>query len=145
MKKFIQICSLLGLVAVFTAAASASGAQSNAGSQVAIPFSFNLANKAYDAGTYIVKLTKMPSGAAMLSIENSKTGDRQTMFLTSKGDRTGTEVKLVFETAGGRKYLTKVQTPENTFAIIGAKSKNYNVGHSRSSSVVEAGSGASLD
>ena len=145
MKKFIQICSLLSLVAVFTLVASASNAQSNVGSEVAIPFSFNIANRAYDAGTYIVKLTKLPSGAAMLSIENSKTGDRQSMFLTSKGDRSGTELKLVFETAGGRKYLTKVQTPENTFAIIGAKSKNYNVGQSRSSSVVEAGSGASLD
>ena len=78
---------VVSIVAVFTMAASAATGQSNYGSEVAIPFSFNVANKTYDAGTYIVKLSKLPNGVATFSIENIKTGDRQMVLLSSNGDR----------------------------------------------------------
>jgi hypothetical protein len=141
MKKFIQICSLLSLIVIFTMAASASVARPEYGSEVAIPFSFNVANKAYTAGTYIVKLVKLPTGAATLSIYDTRTGDRQTVIVTANGDRAGNEVKLVFETAGGKKYLTKIQTPGDTFALVGSKTRNDKVGQIETTQAADGGSG----
>ena len=119
MKKLIQFCSLLSLVVVFAAASA--NAQANYGSEVSIPFKFEIANKTYEAGTYIVKLTKLPTGSATLYISDEKNGSSQLVLLSSNGERSTGEVKLVFETIGSRKVLTHVQTPGDTFAMIRSK------------------------
>ncbi len=120
MKKFIQICSLLSLLVLFTAVSVS--AQKSFGSDVEIPFAFNVGDHSYDAGNYIVKLERLSSGSATLSIQDTKTDEVQTVLLNVNGDGPGTEVKLVFDTIEGRRYLTKVRTAEKTFALVRPKS-----------------------
>jgi len=119
MKKFIEICSLFILLVVFCSAAAT--AQSSYGSEVAIPFAFNIGDRSHAAGTYIVKLEKFPTGSAILSLQDTNTDDFQTVVLSTSGDEPGKEVKLVFDTIEGRRYLSKIRTPDRTYAI--AKSK----------------------
>lgn len=121
MKKFIQTCSLLSLLALFSVATT--NAQSGFGTDVNIPFSFNVGDRSYEAGNYIVKLERRPTGFATLSIQDTKTDDVQTVLLNVGGEGPGTQVDLVFDTMQGQRYLTKVRTPERTYALVRTKAE----------------------
>jgi hypothetical protein len=119
MKKFIQVCSLLSLLVVFGAAASIKA--QGFGTEVSIPFAFNVADHSYDAGSYVLKLFKNSSGTATLSITDTKTDAVQTVLLNVNGDLGGSEIKLVFDNVEGQRYLSKVQTTERTYALLKSK------------------------
>ena len=136
MKKFIQICSLLCLLVLFSAAAA--NAQTNFGADVNIPFAFNVGDRSYDAGNYIVKLDKRSSGSATLSIHDTKTDEVQTVLLNIAAHSTSGEVNLVFDTIGGQRYLTKVSTPERTFSLVKSKAEKNAIKAQRSGKLVDA-------
>ena len=115
MKKIIQICSLFSLVFLFTAISAS--AQTSYGSEVDIPFAFNVGDEAHEAGTYIVRVEQRNIGGSILSIRDTKTNDVQSVILNISGEAGDKEVKLVFDTIEGRRYLTKVRTPDRTFAL----------------------------
>ena len=116
MKKFIQICSLFSLLVLFTVGAAT--AQSGFGSDVEIPFAFNVGDHSYEAGNYVVKLTNLGTGSAALSIRDEKTDEVQTVLLNAQGDDRVAEIKLVFDMFEGRRYLTKISTPSRTYAVV---------------------------
>ena len=120
MKKFIQICSLFGLL-VFVGAATAN-AQS-LGSQISIPFAFHVGEKSYDAGDYILKVDKLSSGTATLTIRDTNSDEAQVVLLNGNGESPTSEVKLVFVMIEGQRYLTRVRTPVRTFALIRSKAE----------------------
>lgn len=121
MKKFIQIGSLLSLLVLFTVVPAS--AQTGFGIDVEIPFAFNVGDRSYEAGNYIVKLERRPMGSARLSIGDTKTDEVQTVLLTTGPGSDSGDVKLVFDTVGGRRYLTKVRTPDRTFALIKSRAE----------------------
>jgi len=121
MKKFIQICSLFSLLVLF--GAGAANAQMGFGTDVEIPFAFNVGDRAYEAGNYIVKLDRYSSGSASLSIRDTMTDEVQTVLLNANGDGPAGEIKLVFDVFEGRRYLTKVSTPSRTYALIKSKAE----------------------
>ena len=116
MKKFIQVCSILSLLVVFGVVAAS--AQKSFGSDVEIPFAFNIGDRSYDAGHYIVKVESFGSGSAKLSIQDTDTEEIQTVLMNSNGDEPSESMKLVFDTVDGKRYLAKVRTSLRTFAII---------------------------
>ncbi len=119
MKKFIQISSLLSLLVLFTVASAY--AQTGFGTDVNIPFAFNVGDHSYEAGNYIVKFERLATGTAKLSIQETKGDDIQTVLLNVGGGTPSGEIKLVFDTFEGRRYLTKVSTADRTFGLVGAK------------------------
>lgn len=120
MKKFIQVCALLSLIVVSGAAVSVK-AQSGFGTEVSIPFAFTVGDHTYEAGSYVLKLTKYSAGTASLSIVDTKTDEIQTVLLNANGDSAGDDIKLVFDKVEGRRYLSKVQTTERTYALLRSK------------------------
>jgi hypothetical protein len=136
MKKFIQICSLLSLLVLFTAGSTF--AQTGFGTDVDIPFAFNIGDRSYDAGNYIVRLEKLANGSATLSILDTKTEETQRVLLNANGDSASGEVKLVFDTIGGQRYLTRVKTPDRTYALIKSKAEK-NAAKAQSEKAGEAG------
>ena len=121
MKKFIQICSLFGLL-IFVGAATAN-AQSSLGSQITIPFAFHVGEKSYEAGEYILKVDKLSSGTATLMIRDTKSDEAQVVLLNGNGESPSSELKLVFDTIEGHRYLTRVRTPVRTFALLKSKAE----------------------
>src|SRR5215218_5338540 len=105
MKKLIQISSFLSLVLLFSAASTF--AQSQFGIDVNIPFAFNVRDRSYEAGNYIVKFQRHSPGSATLSIEDTKTDEVQTMLLTGNGDGGSEDIKLVFDSVEGHRQLRK--------------------------------------
>lgn len=121
MKKMIQMVSFLGLLLVFTAVGA--NAQSAYGTEVNIPFAFNVGNKAYDAGHYVVKVTRQSSGTPLFTIQDTKTDEVQQVLLNVNGDAVGGELKLMFATVGARKFLSKVHTPLTGYSLIESKTE----------------------
>ena len=116
MKKFIQISALLSLVVLFNVAASYG--QSQFGTDVNIPFAFNVGDQSYEAGHYILKFDRFSNGAATLSIQNTKDDKVQTVLMNAGGEAASSEIKLVFDTLEGQRYLTKVRTPSRSYAVV---------------------------
>jgi hypothetical protein len=141
MKKFIQVCSLLSLLVLFTAGAAV--AQNGFGTNVDIPFAFNIGDHSYEAGEYIVKLNKMGPGMATLSIQNTKTDEIQRMLLNANGDAAADDVRLVFDTINGQRYLTRLKTTDRTYAIVGSKPEK-DAAKVRKEKAVETSGGANL-
>ncbi len=121
MKKFIQICSLLSLLVLSSVAAT--NAQLSYGTDVNIPFAFNVGDRSYEAGNYIVKLDRRPTGLATLSIQDTRTDDTQTVMLNSAADSSSGPVSLVFDTVEGRRYLTKLRTQDRTYALFRSRTE----------------------
>ena len=119
MKKFIQICSLFGLLVLFGAISV--NAQTSLGSQICIPFAFNVGEKSYDAGDYILKIEKIATGTATLTIRDTKSDEMQIVLLNGTGESPAKDLKLVFDSIEGQRYLTRVRTPDRTYGL--AKSK----------------------
>ena len=116
MKKFIRISSLLTLLVLFTVI-SASAQFSGFGTDVEIPFAFNVGDRSYQAGNYIVKVERISANTATLSIQDTKSDDLQTVLLNVNGGQSDSETKLVFDTIDGKKYLTKVRSADKTYAL----------------------------
>ena len=139
MKKFIQIFSLFGLLVVFgTISASA---QAGLGTEVDIPFAFNIGDRSYEAGNYIIQVDRRITGASTLIIRDTKTDEQQILLLNANGEAGSGEVKLVFDTVAGRRYLTKVRTPDRSYALFRGKVEK-DAAKARSSKSVSEGAGA---
>lgn len=119
MKRFIQICSLLSLLVLFTGVSAS--ANTGFGTEVEIPFAFTVGDRSYDAGNYIVKLDRLSSGTSTLTIHETKSGDMQTVLVHVNNGSRGSQVNLIFDTIEGKKYLTRIQTADRTFAVAGSK------------------------
>lgn len=141
MKRFIQICSLLSLLVLFTVVSA--NAQNGFGSDVEIPFAFSVGDKSYDAGNYIVRLERISAGTSALTIQDTKTDELQTVLLNVNSSGVAGDMKLVFDTVEGKKYLTKVRTSDKTYGLIQKKvdSKGAKV---KSSAGAVIGGGADL-
>ena len=125
MKKFIQAFSLLSILVLGSVfSATANTAQPGSGTEVVIPFAFNVGDRSYEAGNYIVKLGRISDGTATLSIQDTKTDEMQIVLVNVNGERSGGyDLRLVFETIEGQKYLMKVRTADKTFALFKTKSE----------------------
>ena len=119
MKKLIQVVSLLSLLVLFTAGSTV--AADRFGTDVKIPFAFNVGDRSYEAGEYIIKLERLGNGTAALSIQNTKTDEIQRVLMNANGDTAAADVRLVFDTINGQRYLTKLKTTARTYAIVGSK------------------------
>lgn len=115
MKGIVQLVSFIGLLLVFTAAGA--NAQSAYGTEVKIPFSFNVGTRSYEAGEYIVKVNKQATGATILSIRDTAGDDVQQVLLRGSGDVQVEGLKLTFANVGGRKFLEQVQTPTSGYKV----------------------------
>lgn len=111
----IQICSLLSLLVVF--ASISASAQSEYGREVEIPFAFSVGDRSYDEGKYVVRIARLQSGIATLSIQDPKTDSFQKVIVNADVSNTDNGVKLVFDTVENKKVLSRLVTPSGTFAL----------------------------
>jgi len=97
---------------------AASYGQSQFGTDVNIPFAFNVGDQSYESGNYILKFERFSNGAASLTIEDVKNEKIQTVLMSAGGEAASSEIKLVFDTLEGQHYLTKVRTPSRSYAVV---------------------------
>lgn len=119
MKRIIQLCSMLALTVVFTVAAHAQTNRIEAN----IPFDFNIGEKSYVAGDYVMKLSRVTLTTVALSLEDKFGNQLQQALLSSNGEAASGQGRLMFEDHNSERYLSKVVTGEHGFSLqdVGAK------------------------
>ena len=117
MKKLIQICSVLSLLVVFSVV-SANAQAFVKRYQAQIPFDFNIGQKAYQAGNYVIKISKFSSEGIALSLEDTKSHRLQTVLLPKNGDVSADAPKLIFTRYENQRFLSKLLTEEIGVSLI---------------------------
>lgn len=121
MKNLIRICTFLTLVVAFSFVSA--NAQTVQRFQADIPFSFNVGEKTYDAGNYVMRLSKATIGNKM-TLEDDKNNVLRTFFVLERGDAPTKNSYLRFvRTEDDSLYLSKIFTPEKSFAFAGGTPK----------------------
>jgi hypothetical protein len=115
MKKLIQICSLLGLLVIFSAVSA--NAQAVSSYKADIPFDFNIGQKSYQSGSYVVKTTKISDASVSLTLEDAKGNKLQTILTAASDDVSQKQPELVFNRYENQRYLTKLTTQNAIISI----------------------------
>lgn len=115
MKKFIALFSFFTFMFATTAFASVEHAEY--GTEVEIPFAFNVGDREYAAGKYIVRLNRLQQGTAIMEIRDSKNKNIQIFLATRNNDVSGEGVELIFERVGEKRMLSRMSTPSGVFAV----------------------------
>lgn len=131
MKKFIQIFFLLSLAVVFSA--SSANAQTVQRFEADIPFTFEVGNKSYEAGTYVLRMSNT-AASRIVTIEDREKRRINNFFVLERGDvpRKNSILRFV-RNANDTLVLAKIITPEKGFAVGGVNLKSKNKHGSKSS------------
>lgn len=124
MKRIIQVCSMLVLsIAFLTVAAQA---QANSRIEAKIPFDFNVGDKTYVAGDYVLKLQRVSMTVVALSLEDKFGNQLQSVSMASNGDSADGQARLIFDRESNERYLSRVLTSEKGFSLdsVGERKKN---------------------
>src|ERR1041385_573082 len=110
------IRSLAILCILFGAGVVAASAQINQGATVNVPFSFNVGDRAYEAGQYSVKIARSGLSAASLTIRRQGDNQSQTVMLNEVQGVTEGQFQLVF---GGddNKFLAGIGTSSGSYLL----------------------------
>lgn len=119
MKKLIQVFSMLSLVVVFSIISAQ--AQTVKQYEAEIPYSFNVGEKAYEAGSYVIKISKVSNGILAMSLEDKAKNDLQTILVRENGNVAKGEPKLVFTTYNNHRFLTGMSMQERGLLIVVSK------------------------
>lgn len=111
MKNFIRMCALLSVVTTF-AAVSVLAAPTTV-YKVEIPFSFNIGQKTYPAGKYVIKLTHVSSSASQLTLENAGGESLEHVFVAHSGEVRQGHPILVFNRYDSQTFLAKIVSSDN--------------------------------
>lgn len=111
MKKLIQICAVLSLVFVFSIV-SAHAQQTVKQYEAKIPFDFNVGQKSYQAGNYVIKISRLSSNGIVLSLEDEDNNKLQSVIVSETNNLSKDAPKLMFDVRENQRYLTKIYTQE---------------------------------
>ena len=115
MKKIVQLFSLFGLVLILSAVSA--NAQSEYGSEVLIPFEFSVGGRTYESGKYVIKLSRLQSGSATVTVDDLKNDRVQIVLAKRSGDSSVEDVNLVFDIVNGVRTLSRIVTPVGGYAL----------------------------
>ena len=109
MKKLIQICSILSLLVVFSVVSA--HAQTANFYETNLPFDFNIGQKSYQAGSYVIKTLKVSSNYSSLTIEDKDGNELQRVLVTESSADLEKQPELVFNNYDNQRFLTRIVTP----------------------------------
>lgn len=111
MKKLIQICAVLSLVFAFSIV-SAHAQQTVKQYEAKIPFDFNVGQKSYQAGNYVIKISRLAANGLVLSLEDDNHNRLQSVIVSETDNLSKNAPKLMFDVQENQRYLTKIYTSE---------------------------------
>lgn len=116
MKKIIQLCSMFALLAAFSVISA--NAQSVREYEAKIPFRFNVGQKSFEAGNYVIKIIKSAVNARILSLEDESGKQLQNIIVAESGDTAKGKLQLVFNRYDNQRFLSKLSNGETVFSIV---------------------------
>lgn len=116
MKKIIQILSVLSLLVVFSCVSAK--AQNVEHYTAKIPFNFNIGQKSFEPGDYVVKIAKFPTGAVTLSLEDNENKNLKTILVRRNGDIAKNKPQLIFTRSENQLFLSKMFMTDMGLSIL---------------------------
>ena len=116
MKKLIQVFSFLSLVVVFSIVSA--NAQTIKQYAAEVPFDFNIGQKSYQAGSYVIKISKHSQSSLVLSLEDKNKNLLQSILVRGNGDVSKNETRLIFTHHDNQRVLTKMMTPDMGVTVL---------------------------
>lgn len=129
MKKLIHIFTVLTLVLTFSVVSAFADTVKEF--EAKIPFEFNVGQKSYPAGDYVIKVKKIASGATVFSLEDKKGNQLENGIVTVNGDVAKDEPNLVFNRYENQRFLTKILTEDRGFTVPESKVERNVAGKNR--------------
>jgi hypothetical protein len=126
MKKLIRICAVLSLVFAFSIV-SAHAQQTIKQYEAKIPFDFNVGQKSYQAGSYVIKISRLASNGILLSLEDDNNNRLQSVMVSETDSLSKNAPKLMFDVQENQRYLSKIYTPEVGLSIGVPKTEKHGV------------------
>jgi hypothetical protein len=121
-KRFIQICSLLGLVIGLMVSAQA---QSVRRFEASIPFDFYVGNKVFTAGDYAFGLTNQLAYQESLTIRDLKSGKSQSVLINrEQANELSENSQLLFNRYEDSYFLAAITTPTLSAKFLKAKTES---------------------
>ena len=115
MKKLIQIVSFIALV--FVIAGADVHAQRTTKIDASIPYDFAIGDDQFEAGKYVMRVTRSTSGASVAQLRDSKYRVVYEGFVLDSGDTGNGKANLVFDRSGSIARLTQIRTGDKGFSI----------------------------
>lgn len=115
MKKFIQICSILSLLFMFSVVSAR--AQTVSRYEAKIPFDFNIGQKSYKQGTYLIKIEKLSDSCSALILEGADGNELQKILAAGSSTIAKKQPELVFNRYENQRFLNKMLTPDTGISI----------------------------
>ena len=116
MKKIIQIVSFLALV--FVLAGTEVQAQSTTKIDADVPFDFAIGDQTFDAGKYVMRVRRVPSGADSIELRDAKNSVVYEAFALTNGDTGNGKAHFIFRRDGSVAQLSKIQTGSKGYTIL---------------------------
>lgn len=115
MKKLVRISAILSLLFVF--AAISANAQTVSSYKATIPFDFNVGQKQYQAGDYVIKTAKLAANTVSFTIEDEKGNKLQTILVAAKAEMSTKQPELVFNRYDRQRFLNGLSTSDASITI----------------------------
>jgi hypothetical protein len=112
---------MLALLVAFSVIST--NAQSVKEYEAKIPFSFNVGQKTFEAGNYVIKISKSAANAKILSLEDESGEQLHSVVAAESGDMAKGNVRLVFNRYDNQRFLAKLMTDEAGFSIAKSRSE----------------------
>jgi hypothetical protein len=119
MKKLIQITAILSLLVIFSAVSAQ--AQTVNRYEANIPFDFNIGQKSYPAGIYVVKTAKLSDSCVSLTVQDKEGNKLQTILVAASGNVSKKQPELVFNRYENQRYLAQLLTHDARISIVMSK------------------------
>lgn len=125
MKKLIQICALLSLVFAFSIV-SAHAQQTVKQYEAKIPFDFNVGQKSYQAGNYVIKISRLASNGIIVSLEDENNNRLQSVVVSETDKVSQKTPQLQFEVQDNQRYLTAIYSQDIGVSLSKPKTEKRN-------------------
>lgn len=106
MKKFIYTISFLAMTLIL--GGTPAFAQTDVRLDAKIPFDFSIGNETFDAGNYVMRVKRTPTGIDMIEVRDAKYNLVYQAFVARNGGESEGNPELVFDRASGQAVLSKI-------------------------------------
>lgn len=125
MKKVIYTISFIAIAVAFSGTSAL--AQSVTRINASIPFDFTIGGEVFEAGKYVMRVEKMPSGAEKLEMRDAKNRIVYQAFTLQNGDSTLGKPELIFDRVGGQAVLERIRLENKGIGVPVEKGSNVAV------------------
>jgi hypothetical protein len=114
---------MLVLAVTFTAVSANAQTDDTKRIDAKVPFEFQVGQKSYPAGNYVMKISQSATNVVTLSLQDNEGNQLENVLLAANGDVSKNDYQLIFALKDKKHVLSKVLTDRSGFSLVSPKVK----------------------